>query len=1082
MKTGRGLHLYTSNRLENLADALSENIRQACGSALAPEIIMVQSKGMQKWLSLKLAQKNGICANCHFPFPNTLVQRLFSVSSENQVKPLLFERDVMAFRIMLILPEMVHIPVFSPLKNYLGDDTFSLKSYQLSRHLADLLDQYTIYRPDMITGWEKGEEGGWQAELWRKISSRNEHFHRAALQREFLSSCRDGSLNAGNLPGRINVFGISALPLFHLELLAAAAEYIEINLYLLNPCKEYWFDIISSKDNARRQVRELSVGGTPFESLHFETGNPLLASFGGTAVDFFGMLFDLCDFQEHSLFDNPGERDLLTILQADIHLCRNRGGKEKVAVSPADGSLQVHSCHTPLREMEVLHNFLLSCFENLKDLRPSDVLVMAPDIEQYAPYISAVFDSVEDEKQKIPYTVADRTRREANRIAGFFFELLALRKSRFEVSRIIDLLESPEIQRRFDIQGDDLELICHWLAETRIRWGKSAEERSAKGLPPYPDNTWKAGLDRLLLGYALPGDDRQMFEGILPYGDIEGTSTTTLGKICVFFEALADAVQNMETEISLAEWVEWLKKLLQGFFQPDSHSESEYLEIDSVIDDLGKSGGRADFQKKIDFEVVEAYLTEKLGESYSSSGRFFSGAVTFCAMLPMRSIPFRVIAIVGLNDGRFPRKTTPLNFDLINAFPRRGDRSLRQEDKYLFLETLISAREKLYISYIGQNVRDNSDIQPSVVVSELLEYLEASFTIAGSAKTVTDHVLTRHPLQAFDSFYFRKESRFRSYSRENLTALLSFCKGSRKKTAMGEPLPPPEEDWKFIDTADFLSFFSHPARFFLRRRLGVFLEEESSIPEDREAFQLKGLEKYELGNFLTDTVLQGEKAEENYLAVRERGMLPHGACGKIAFNELAGEACSLADRVKSVVQENSEIIIDIQGGLDDFQFSGRVSGVYGDTLVRYRFARIKAAERLRVWIELAIMRAFLGHKAPSRSVVIGIDAEWECQAHPDSGKILNELLQLYWQGLTEPLVFFPETSLAFARALKRNPDKPDRAWDAARRTWEPDEFGRSEAEDPYNELCFKDIDPLNEDFEQLALQVFEPILESGKGL
>jgi exodeoxyribonuclease V gamma subunit len=1082
MNEGPGLHLFTSNRLEALADALGDNIQSYAGPPLASETIMVQSKGMQKWLSLTLASKLGICANCEFPFPNSLVQQFFSLIPENRNGSPLFQREVLCFRILQLLPDLFHLPVFSPLENYLGKETSSLKSFQLARHLANLFDQYTIYRPDMLLDWDQGGEGGWQAELWRKIGFSSSVPHRASLQRKFLSLCRNGAVEDDKIPNKISIFGVSTLPLFHIEMLAAAAKFSSVHLYLLNPSREYWFDIISTKAGARKEVQALPPGVPSFDVLHYETGHPLLASLGTTGSEFFGMLFDHCDFQEHSLFEAPEEKNLLSTLQVDIHLCRNHNGSEKVHIHPRDDSLQIHSCHTPLREMEVLRDFILSCFENIPGLLASEILVMTPDIEKYAPYITAVFDSLEDATQKITYTIADRSHCECNRIARYFFDILALRKSRFEVSRIIDLLQSPEIQKRFDIQGQDLELLCHWLAETRIRWGISSEDRAARGLPDYPENSWKAGLDRLLLGYALPGDGEHLFKGILPYDDMEGNSTLLLGKFAEFITVLSDAVPAMEKMVSLQSWVDWLKSLLEGFFLPEIDSEGEFLEVESALHELSRAGELGDFDQTIDIDSIEAFLMEKLTGPSTASGRFLSGGVTFCAMLPMRSIPFRIIAIAGLNDGVFPRRATPLNFDLMADAPRRGDRSLRHEDRYLFLETLISARDKLFISYLGQNTRDNSQIPPSVVVSEMLDYLESNYAIVDSAATVTDHVLFRHPLQAFDPLYFQKGSRLNSYSSENLAALLSACNVTRIETSPMAPLPIPEEEWKNIELSQFLTFFRHPARYFLRKRLGVFPEENSAVLEDREPFFLKGLERYELGNFLTENVLKDENPEENYPVIRERGILPHGVLGKMAFNELTSEAGSLAVRVRNATEGEAETVIDVSGKVEDFHLSGRVAGIYGDTLVRYRFARNKAVDQLKVWLELAVLKAFLGTEAPVRSVVIGTDGGWEYGLHPESEQILRELLQLYWRGLTLPLAFFPETSLSFVRALKRTPDDPEKALEAARKIWEADPFRRGESEDPYYELCFQDGDPLNEEFQSLASLIYQPMLAFQKGL
>ena len=453
MSRETGLYLFHGNRLESLAEVLAEKIQTRPSAPLEAETILVQSKGMQKWLSLTLARKLGICANCVFPFPNALVQRFFSLLPGEPKESPLFEREVMSFTIFQALPELVRESAFAPLRNYLGDETSSLKAHQLARRLANLFDQYATYRPDHLVAWGQGREGDWQGELWRRIVSPEPCSHRAALQMEFFRQARQGRIEARNFPPRINVFAVSTLPPFHIEMLTAAAEFSAVYFYLLNPCREYWFDLLPAKSGARLQIQEASEEKGYLDSRHYETGHPLLSSWGITGSAFLGALFENGIIQEEALFAPPGEGSLLRRLQDDILSCRRRSPKDKVSVPRGDTSLQVHSCHTPLREMEVLQDFLLCCLDTIPGLKASDILVMCPDIEGYAPYISAVFDAVEDEFRRLPYAIADRNSCDSNRIARFFIELLALRKSRFEASRVMALLESPDIQRRFALQG-----------------------------------------------------------------------------------------------------------------------------------------------------------------------------------------------------------------------------------------------------------------------------------------------------------------------------------------------------------------------------------------------------------------------------------------------------------------------------------------------------------------------------------------------------------------------------------------------------------------------------------------------------
>ena len=1081
MNRETGFYLFHGNRLESLVEILAENLQFSPPTPLEPETILVQSKGMQKWLSLKLAEKLGIWANCNFPFPNALINRFFSSLSGKQAVDARFERGVMSLNLFSLFPELLQESIFSPLKGYLNDDASSLKGYQLAHRLANLFDQYSTYRPELLLEWEEGREEGWQAELWRRLVSEEKGFHQAALKKEFLLQMRQGSLDERLIPGRINVFAVSTLPPFHLDMLSAAAEFSVVNFYLLNPCREYWFDFLPAKREARLQARTKKDGESLFEAFHYESGHPFLSSWGKTGSEFLGALFEKETVQDKAFFVFPDGKNLLHLLQADILSCQSPSASEKIPVCKADNSLQVHSCHTPLREMEILQDYLLSCFDSIPDLKASDVLVMTPDIEEYAPYITAVFDSSEDESRRIPFAIADRNSRDANRLARFLFELFALRKSRFEASRVVGLLECPHILRRFSLQGPELEQICHWLHETRIRWGIDADDRQNMGLPPVHQNSWQAGLERLLLGYALPGNGKKLFQDILPYQDIEGNSAAVLGRFLEFQKSLASTIHFMSGKHPFRRWVDWLHQVLSDFFHVDNDSEHDLWAIEKALQKLAGDIEMAAFEGPIEFDVVEAALKEQLSCDVDMPGQFLSGKVTFCALLPMRSIPFRVIALVGLNDGKFPRRSTPMSFDLMARYPRKGDRSSRDEDKYLFLETLISARDRIFISYLGQDMRDNSEIQPSVVVSELLAYLATHYRMVDGAMAISSHIHLRHPLQSFDSRYFSKEGPLFSYSRENLLALQAASRRNPDKIPAKSSLPLPHEEWQNIGLSQLLSFFHHPVRYFFRQRLGIFLEERDSIPEDRENFQLQGLERFQLGNYLTESFLDHETPEEVYPTVRGGGILPHGIGGRIAFEKMSREANALAVHIMDAVAAEKEKILEMEESLGDYRLSGKVAGIFGDTLVRYRFASVKGRERLKIWLEMLFLQAFLGDAAPARGLLVGTDGAWTCQGHPDPCGTLHGILNIYTQGLAAPIAFFPETSLKYWQGLQQKSAAPEAALEAARKTWEGSDYRRGESDDPYYNLCFSGTDPLTrDDFAALAERVYRPMLVDGK--
>ncbi|MDP6730225.1 MAG: exodeoxyribonuclease V subunit gamma, partial [SAR324 cluster bacterium] len=543
---------------------------------------------------------------------------------------------------------------------------------------------------------------------------------------------------------------------------------------------------------------------------------------------------------------------LLNCLKSDILNLRERQQtlNEKKTVPADDRSIQIHSCHSRMREIEVLHDQILQMFEEDSSLMPGDILVMTPGIESYAPYIQAVFDTPASEPRKIPVSIADRSIRKESEVIDTFLAILDLCGSRFGASQVLSILESPTVQRRFSLMEADLDLIRRWVKETRIRWGIDEQSRGRMGLPSFSENTWKAGLDRLLLGYAMPGQEKRMFGGTLPYDDIEGSETLVLGRFLEYAKELFAHVQSLAQPRTLDEWSKALTGIIDRFFLPDEDTEREMRALRGILNGLDHIQEISVFDEEMDIRPIKYHLGASLEREGFGYG-FISGGVTFCAMLPMRSIPFKVICLCGMNSDAYPRQSKPLGFDLIAKHPKPGDRSRRNDDRYLFLETLLSAREKLYISYVGQSIRDNSPIPPSVLVSEITDYLEQGFEIPG--REILDHVVTKHRLQAFSPEYFKKSEKLFSYSGGNYRAAQWIQEeGEPSVPFISRGLSEPEEVWKTVDLDDLFRFFCNPARFLLNRRLGIHMEERADILEEREAIEIKELESYMLEkNLLT---------------------------------------------------------------------------------------------------------------------------------------------------------------------------------------------------------------------------------------
>lgn len=1082
-----GIKLFTGNRMEVLVGALAEVLRADPVPPLESEIIVVQSKGMERWLSMELARYHGIAANYAFPFPNAFVGHLFRQVLADAPERSPFDPDIMTWRIMQRLPDLISRPEFERLRNYLGKDGELLKQFQLSERVADLFDQYLLFRPEMIGRWEKGQGTHWQAVLWRELVRGHEGEDRTGLGEKFISELSALETAPESFPERVSVFGISALPRFHVRILSALSPFTDINLFLMNPCREYWGDILAGWEMKRRMA-----GGKPGRSsendLHLERGNSLLASMGTLGRDFFDLIQEL-ESREFPLFIDSGEESLLSCLQSDILNLRERGPEEKTPLSSEDQSLQIHSCHSPMREMEVLQDRLLDLFERHGDLTPGDILVMCPDIENYAAYIQAVFDIPREDPRWIPFTIADRSIRHESGIIQTFMSILDLQGGRFGASHVLAVLESAAVQRRFGIDEQDLEMIRQWVGETGIRWGIDEKTRQAFGISAFRENTWVAGLERLLLGYALPGGDERMFGHILPYDQVEGTQGRILGAFLDFTGRLFEHVTALEIHRTPGDWAKIFFGLIDTFFATEEHSEREIQVLRDVINTLEEGAGFGSFEYR---ETVDLALIKwHLGRSFERQGfgfGFLSGGLTFCAMLPMRSIPFEIICLVGMNGDAYPRQSRPLGFDLMAKRPRPGDRSRRDDDRYLFLEALLSARKSLYISYVGQDIQDNTLIPPSVLVSEILDYVEQGF--GTDKKSVSDAIVTRHRLQAFNPEYFSDSRTHFSYSRENCDAARCLLSPpERPMPFISDGLSEPEESWRTVGLEDLAGFFANPARYLLTRRLGLHLEERTSVLEEKEAFDLHGLERYILENSLVEKKLSGRDLLDSLAPVRASGRLPPGSVGEVVYERMVRGIEAFAGKLGPLrtgqVLDAMELDLSVSG----FRITGRIEPIFRERLLQYRYARLKPKDFIRLWIYHLTLNTQGREGYPEISTLAGLDPEdrkdaawaaWEFDALEDSEEILSSLLEIYREGLMRPLHFFPDTAWTLAVQVVEKKKKPREAFGKVMKTWEGGDYIRGEGEDPYYRLCFKDGIPLNEDFERLTLKILSPLLERRK--
>lgn len=1129
--------VYHSNQLETLNILLVHLIKSApLENPFTAETILVQSPGMSQWLKMELAKEFGIAANIQFPLPATFIWEMFSQVLPDVPKRSAFNKEAMTWKLVTMIPTLLDLDEFSPLKQYLSRDNSPLRLFQLAGKIADIFDGYLVYRPDWIAAWERDEpvveiqgEHPWQPILWRHlyhatVASGQSHYHRGNLYQAFIEAVENGDVTPSRLPKRLFIFGITALPPRYLEALKALGEYIDISLMFANPCQHYWGEIRDHKYLAslRRKpinlvkgsagiqvAAEISIvkGSSSLDDttdvLHIEqvTGNSLLASMGKLGRDNLYLLSQL-GLEEHEYFINPPSLGLLHHIQRDIlnleeHTRDNvvDNSRHKTGLIDQDSSVSFHSCHSPIREIEVLYDAMLSWFDQDPELQARDIIVMVADINAYSAAIEAVFGNAPYDRY-IPFSISDRTTDHESPILNAFLQLLSLPQSRCLASELLELLETPSILQRFDISQDEFERARRWVDQTGIRWGLNRQSGQELGFDISENNTWQSGIERLLVGYAM-ADDVDLIhlsgQSYAPFIEIQGMGAELAGKLAHYIESIEHFRLALSGSHSIDEWRHILTALLDGFFHIGLEDDVALNAVRETISQLAQHLDDADYRSELDSEVIRYYFQSKLSTTRISQ-RFLAGQVNFCTLMPMRSIPFKVVCLLGMNDGTYPRSNPVDGFDLMHGRSRIGDRSRRDDERYLFLEAMLSARQRFYVSYIGQSIKDNTERLPSIFVSELLEYCQQNYVLNGdeelasddSAQRLAAFLVQHHPMVPYSPQAF--SGAFPSYAHEwfpvaqRLESFFPLESSRPLRDCLAEFESP-----LIMDLSELQAFWRHPAKYFFNRRLKVAFEANRVVVDDLEPFGFDSLASYGFREALIGNLVVNQTREsvDRLKQIKQaQGTLPSAAFGDIEFENHLDQARPIAQKVAQLTQQPlDDIAVDLTlypfGDSRPVQLRGWLTQRYQTGMLRYRAGSLRSTDILQGWIEHVLLN--LAHQQQS-TYLIGYDkknAVEQVVFEPISDRqqahhYIECLVNYVYSGLNQPLAYFPKTALAGIEASMKSMDN-----DAVRKKIQDGYLGSGvttgEGQDVYFSRLWPQLTPEMEDnLLEIANQVLMP--------
>ncbi|MGW0251529.1 exodeoxyribonuclease V subunit gamma [Nocardia goodfellowii] len=1054
------LHIHRAERADILADSLAALLATPLTDPFAADVVAVPAKGVERWLTQRLStvlgvtgpsSADGVAANIRFPSPSGLVAEVLAAAGGVRPEDDPWATERLVWTLLRVIDAALSEPWCAVLARHLGATEPTGRDHRVGRRyataarIAALFDSYGAQRPALINEWAAGADTDgaghpvpddllWQPALWRRL--RAEVGAPSPAERLEAACARLRAEPAAvELPQRLSVFGATRLPADQLAVLSALGEGRDVHLWLAHPSPAMWSTLAqlppaSSRaadttttavdhpllSGLARDVRELQQRlhaiGAPI--LVGEHPNPVVPGHDsplGVQSESEG-LTAVSTVSPHPSSGESGAT-LLSAIQAGI---RDDRWPPAPGAYAADGSFQVHACHGPTRQVEVLRECLLGLFAADPTLEPRDVLIMCPEVEAYAPLVRAAFgatgsaegmrDSAHPAHQ-LRVRLADRGRGVTNPMLAVIATLLELADGRVTVTQVLDLAASETVRRRCGFDDDAIERLREWAAASGARWGIGQRQRQAFGLADFAQNTLNAAVDRILLGVTADESADDWLDLALPLGDVDSGDVDLAGRFAEFVDRLAVCLRDLRGPRPAGEWAAVLARALD--LLTDVPDRDAWIRAEARRELTAATEHAGDVQLRL--PDVGVLLANRLA-ARPTRANFRTGELTVATMTPMRSVPHRVVVLLGLDDDVFPRAGGIDGDDVLARRPLLGERDPRSEDRQLLLDAIMAAQDKLLLFHTGADPVTGTKRPPAIPVAEILD------AVRGYLGDDADKVLTRHPLQSFDSRNFHADKPF-SFDAVALAGAVAAAAPPRPRPAF-LPAPLPAPDLADVALNDLMSFAEHPLRAFLWQRLGLRVPEHDEDIADRLPIELDGLAKWELGERMLTARLTGADPAGLRAAEWRRGTLPPFGLGGAVLDEIEHTVDKL---VRAALPEYEsparavDIAIDLGGGR---RLTGTVPEVHGETLVRTTFSRLAPKHRISAWVALLALAATEDrswravttgrgqfHRPAWRSILTAPD-------RPAAVAALRELVKLRDAGLCEPLPITPTATAAYA--------------------------------------------------------------------
>ncbi len=1055
------LHLYKSNRLEWLADKLSESIHSAGNlHPLQSDTVIVPNRDNARWLQFKIAEKNVISANIQYLLPAEWMWNEIRRIYPKTPKELATDKNSLKWAVLNLLMNNMIPENATLVKNYISTSADANKAerhMQLSNLIASVFDKYLVHRPDMIIEWEEGRRVSenrhemWQMKFWNRLTDQwqriydtKSQYHKPALWKEMLLKVQSDNVTKG-LNQNLWVFHPGKLPEPLVDMIVAYSSHIRVHIF-------------------NHQLVDLK--NTDYKSDNFFSDMLDEEIFAERSYQFHISEYNI-KYDQKTHFEKRSESSFLHLMQD--RLLKNYSNENGEPSLSPDQSVSIHSCHSKLREIETLHNYILNCIENSDSIYPDDIVVVSPDIDKYAPYVKAVFDTEDRDFPGIPFSIGEKSIIEKKSIFTILEKIFDFIDSRWYPSDFMDILHSGPIMEKFDLSETDVSTIRRWTADNHVTWGMDSDHRKKENQPENKTNTFRSSLNRLWFGSLFELPEFEMIDNIPAYNGID---TTEKEEVLARYSALINLLNKIRIETgtnrTMSEWSEHGVTWIDHLFPKNSEKTPMY-DIVELVRSPHKHSSFCDFDEKVPYQIFKKEVLAAIKETRSTTASLSRGVV-FSSMVPMRNIPFKIVAMIGINEEEFPRKTNTPEFDLIQNAPTTRETTVKDEDRYLFLQYVMAPSDNLYISYIGRSIVDNEKIQPSVILEKWMDRIEE---ICGVNMY---NFISEEPLNGFSEDLYREK---RSFSNTYADVAASLNKKNRRRGNYASLQESTEKTQKVISIKDLESFFKNPLKFFVIQNHNIRLSDFDD-QLGKETFVPDALLSYKLTGPVIDWMESGKSKDSAKKILINSGIVPDDFLGHKTTNLIIEQSKDILNLIYEETGSLKKARINISNTLNNNNIEGYIESYSIDKYYDI-FLSSKSGKTLIVaWLRYLLLlnhhkKSFIENRVLLNAKKDG--GEWLSFSpveNPD--EVLENLTEIYRRGVEAPFLFAPKTSYLFSKIqYEKNFEK---AIQRAESEW----FGNfviAENSDPVYQLWFGRSNPVElPEFQKNSDRVFKDLIKN----